>query len=225
MKIREELFKEQDLNYKSFHKKLVPDLDEDKIIGVRVPVLRKIAKQAEKEGAVIQNPYYYEEFMIKGLMIGYSKSEMSEKIKRLEEFVGLIDNWAVCDGCCSNLKFTEKNREIMLDFISHYINKSQFETRFAVVMLMSYYLCDEYIDKALELMLTVNFGEYYSDMAVAWALASAMVNYPEKVLAIIEGNKLPVWVHNKTIQKCRESYRITNELKSYLNTLKRKAVL
>lgn len=224
MKIREELFKEQDLNYKSFHKKLVPDLDEDKIIGVRVPVLRKIAKQAEKEGAVIQNPYYYEEFMIKGLMIGYSKSELSEKIKRLEEFVGLIDNWAVCDGCCSNLKFTEKNREIMLDFISHYINKSQFETRFAVVMLMSYYLCDEYIDKALELMLTVNFGEYYSDMAVAWALASAMVNYPEKVLAIIEGNKLPVWVHNKTIQKCRESYRITNELKSYLNTLKRKAV-
>ena len=224
MKIREELFKEQDLNYKSFHKKLVPDLDEDKIIGVRVPVLRKIAKQAEKDGTVIQNPYYYEEFMIKGLMIGYSKSELSEKIKRLEEFVGLIDNWAVCDGCCSNLKFTEKNREIMLDFISHYINKSQFETRFAVVMLMSYYLCDEYIDKALELMLTVNFGEYYSDMAVAWALASAMVNYPEKVLAIIEGNKLPVWVHNKTIQKCRESYRITKELKSYLNTFKRKAV-
>ena len=200
MKIREELFKEKDLNYKSFHKKLVPDLDEDKIIGVRVPVLRKIAKQAEKEGTVIQNPYYY------------------------EEFVGLIDNWAVCDGCCSNLKFTEKNREIMLDFISHYINKSQFETRFAVVMLMSYYLCDEYIDKALELMLTVNFGEYYSDMAVAWALASAMVNYPEKVLAIIEGNNLPVWVHNKTIQKCRESYRITKEMKSYLNTLKRKAV-
>lgn len=224
MKIREELFKEQDLNYKSFHKKLVPDLDEDKIIGVRVPVLRKIAKQAEKEGTVIQNPYYYEEFMIKGLMIGYSKSELSEKIKRLEEFVGLIDNWAVCDCCCSNLKFTEKNREIMLDFISHYINKSQFETRFAVVMLMSYYLCDEYIDKALELMLTVNFGEYYSDMAVAWALASAMVNYPEKVLAIIEGNKLPVWVHNKTIQKCRESCRITKEMKSYLNTLKRKAV-
>lgn len=224
MKIREELFKEQDLNYKSFHKKLVPDLDEDKIIGVRVPLLRKIAKQAEKESTVIQNPYYYEEFMIKGLMIGYSKSDLSEKIKRLEEFVGLIDNWAVCDGCCSNLKFTEKNREIMLDFISHYINKSQFETRFAVVMLMSYYLCDEYIDKALELMLTVNFGEYYSDMAVAWALASAMVNYPEKVLAIIEGNKLPVWVHNKTIQKCRESYRITKEMKSYLNTLKRKAV-
>lgn len=224
MKIREELFKEQDLNYKSFHKKLVPDLDEDKIIGVRVPVLRKIAKQAEKENTIIQNPYYYEEFMIKGLMIGYSKSELSEKIKRLGEFVGLIDNWAVCDGCCSNLKFTEKNREIMLDFISHYINKSQFETRFAVVMLMSYYLCDEYIDKALELMLTVNFGEYYSDMAVAWALASAMVNYPEKVLAIIEDNKLPVWVHNKTIQKCRESYRITKEMKSYLNTLKRKAV-
>lgn len=224
MKIREELFKEQDLNYKSFHKKLVPDLDEDKIIGVRVPVLRKIAKQAEKENTIIQNPYYYEEFMIKGLMIGYSKSDLNEKIKRLEEFVGLIDNWAVCDGCCSNLKFTEKNREIMLEFISHYINKSQFETRFAVVVLMSYYLCDEYIDKALELMLTVNFGEYYSDMAVAWALASAMVNYPEKVLAIIEGNKLPVWVHNKTIQKCRESYRITKEMKSYLNTLKRKAV-
>ena len=224
MKIREELFKEQDLNYKSFHKKLVPDLDEDKIIGVRVPVLRKIAKQAEKENTIIQNPYYYEEFMIKGLMIGYSKSDLNEKIKRLEEFVGLIDNWAVCDGCCSNLKFTEKNREIMLEFISHYINKSQFETRFAVVVLMSYYLCDEYIDKALELMLTVNFGEYYSDMAVAWALASAMVNYPEKVLVIIEDNKLPVWVHNKTIQKCRESYRITKELKSYLNTLKRKAV-
>lgn len=224
MKIREELFKFQDLNYKEFHKKLVPDLDEDKIIGVRVPILRKIAKQAVKERLIVDAPYYYEEFMIKGLMIGYSKAQLDEKLNQLKEFVGLIDNWAVCDGCCSNLKFTEKNREIMLDFISPYINKSQFETRFAVVMLMLYYLCDEYIDRALELMLTVNFGEYYADMAVAWALATAMVRYPEKVLAVIENNSLPVWVHNKTIQKCRESYRISKEMKEHLNALKRKAV-
>lgn len=224
MKIREELFNAQDLKYKSFHKKLVPDLEEDKIIGVRVPVLRKIAKQAVKENLTVSSPYYYEEFMVKGLMIGYSKADINEKIHHLKEFVGQIDNWAVCDGCCSNLKFTEKNREIMLEFISPYINKSQFETRFAVVMLMSYYLCDNYIDTALKLISTVKFGEYYSDMAVAWALATAMVNYPEKVLQILENNTLSVWVHNKTIQKCRESYRISDEMKEHLNTLKRKAV-
>lgn len=224
MKIREELFNAQDLKYKSFHKKLVPDLEEDKIIGVRVPVLRKIAKQAVKENLIVSSPYYYEEFMVNGLMIGYSKADINEKIHHLKEFVGQIDNWAVCDGCCSNLKFTEKNREIMLEFISPYINKSQFETRFAVVMLMSYYLCDNYIDTALKLISTVKFGEYYSDMAVAWALATAMVNYPEKVLQILENNTLSVWVHNKTIQKCRESYRISDEMKEHLNTLKRKAV-
>lgn len=221
MKIREELFKEQDLKYKEFHKKLVPDLEECKIIGVRVPVLRKIAKQAVKENVNIIEPYYYEEYMIKGLMIGYSKISAEEKIEKLREFVGLIDNWAVCDGCCSNLKFTEKNRELMLKFITPYINKSQFETRFAVVMLMSYFLCDEYVDKALELILTVKSGEYYADMAVAWALATAMVNYPNKVIPIIKNNKLSDWVHNKTIQKCRESYRIPDEIKEQLNRLKR----
>lgn len=222
MKIRDELFKEQDLKYRDFQSKLIPNIEKEKIIGVRIPVLRRIAKDAVKENVSINNCFYYEEKLVNGLMIGYKKVSIKEHLAELKEFVPLIDNWAVCDSCCSNLKFTVNNREIVFDFLLDYINKSEYETRFAVVMLMDYYLCDEYIDRVLELIKSVKSDFYYVNMAVAWALSVAMVKYPDKVLEILKNKTLSVWVHNKTIQKCCESYRISADDKEYLKLLKRK---
>lgn len=222
MKIRDELFTEQDLKYRDFQSKLIPNVDKEKIIGVRIPALRRIAKKAVKENLSSFDCYYYEEILVKGLMIGYKKVSIVESLYELQEFIPLIDNWAVCDSCCSNLKFTVNNREPVLDFLLGYINKSEYETRFAVVMLMDYYLCDEYIDKALNLISSVKSDFYYVNMAVAWALSVAMVKYPDKVLKILKNRTLSVWVHNKTIQKCCESYRISADDKNYLKSLKRK---
>lgn len=222
MKIRDELFKEQDLKYRDFQSKLIPNIGKDKIIGVRIPVLRRIAKEAVKEKVSVVDCCYYEEKLVKGLMIGYKKGSIEERLAELKEFVPLIDNWAVCDSCCSNLKFTVNNREIVFEFLLDYINKSEYETRFAVVMLMDYYLCDEYIDRTLDLIKSVKSDLYYVNMAVAWALSVAMVKYPDKVLEILKNKALSAWVHNKTIQKCCESYRISNDDKNYLKKLKRK---
>lgn len=222
MKIRNKLFQQQDKKYKDFQAKLVPDVDPDKIIGVRIPVLRKIAKEAVNENSNIDRCFYFEELMVKGLMIGYSKAALEDKLYELEKFIPLIDNWAVCDSVCSNLKFTKNNKEKVYDFLLPYIDKGGYQTRFAVVMLMDYFLCDDYIDRVLNTIKSVKSDFYYVNMAIAWALSVAYVKYPEKVKVILENRELPLWVHNKTIQKCCESFRVSLEDKDCLKKLKRK---
>ena len=136
MNLREELFSNQDLEYKAFHSKLVPTVNPDKIIGVRIPILRKIAKSIANER--VDFPVeYYEEIMVKGFLIGYKKYDIDERLKVLSDFVPLIDNWAVCDCVCSTLKFTEKNRQAVWDFLMQYIDGTEYEVRFLVVMLMN----------------------------------------------------------------------------------------
>lgn len=219
MTLRDELFKNQDLEYKAFQSKLVPNIDADSIIGVRLPVLRQIAKGIANKN--IDFPIrYYEEIMIKGLTIGYEKCSIEKHLADLENFVPLIDNWAVCDSVCSTLKFTEKNRERVFDFILQYSQGSEYEVRFLAVMLMDYYLTDEYIDRVLEILTSVHRQEYYINMAVAWALSTAFVKYESKVMPIFEDRSLNPFVHNKAIQKSRESFRVDKETKDYINTLK-----
>ncbi len=220
MNIRKELFKNQDKAYADFHSKLVPAIDKNLIIGVRMPVLRKIAKQAVKEGALLEDSYYYEEKMLAGLMAGYKKCSIEEHLEDLRKFIPLIDNWAVCDCACSTFKFVEKNPQIYWDFIIQYLGKSEYETRFAVVMMMDYYINDEYVDKALEIMTQIKTDEYYVNMAIAWALSVAYIKYEDKALDILNNKTLDAFVHNKAIQKIRESYRVDKAKKDYLKTLK-----
>ena len=219
MNVREELFKNQDLEYRDFNKKLIPNIDIDNFIGVRVPIIRDIAKEAASENVTFI-PEYQEELMVFGLAIGYSKCSIDEYIKRLDEFVPMISSWAVCDTVCSNLKFTKNHLDKMWDYIIKYKNGSEYEVRFTVVMIMDYYLNDEYIDRALDVLSTINREEYYIKMAVAWALATALAKFEDKTLPIFENKSLDTWVHNKAIQKARESYRVPKEKKDYLNSLK-----
>lgn len=220
MDIRKELFLNEDLKYRDFHSKLIPGLDKNNIIGVRIPVLRRLAKNAVKENVQVSDKYY-EERMIKGMMIGYEKCSVEKHIRDLKAFIPLIDNWAVCDCVCATLKFTNKNLNEMWNFILPYLNSTEeYEIRFAVVMMMSYFLTDEYIDRVLDCYLEIKSDAYYVNMAVSWGLSTAFVKYEDKVMPVLEKKLLSPWVHNKAIQKIRESYRADKKTKDYLNTLK-----
>lgn len=220
MTLREELFENQDIKYKEFHSKLIPTVDPDEIIGVRIPVLRKIGKRLAKDNQVFPVEYY-EEKMLKGFVIGYKKyDDIKDFLKDLSDFIPLIDNWAVCDCVCSSLKQTEKNRDIVWNFLKQYKNAGEYGVRFMVVMLMDYYLTDEYIDEVIDILKSLNREEYYINMAIAWALSVAFVKYENKVMPLFENKVFSPWIHNKSIQKTRESFRVSKETKDYLKTLK-----
>ena len=138
----------------------------------------------------------------------------------LASFIPLIDNWAVCDSCCASFKFTAQYREELYPFIKSYLSGSEYEARFAVVMLMDYYLTDGYIDEVLSLLCEIKSDYYYVNMAVAWALSVAFVKYRDKTLPYLTQKTLTPAVQNKTIQKIKESYRVTDTDKQLLNSFK-----
>ncbi len=215
MNLREELFANQDVQYRDFHSRLVPNVDKQLFIGVRVPVLRKIAKKALTENA--ENLcHYYEEKMIYGFVMGLKKCTLDEHRRDIESFVPLIDNWAVCDCCASSFKFVSGNIDDYYDFLLSFIGRGEFATRFTVVMLMDYYLTDEYIDRVLSLLTHIEDDSYYVMMGIAWALSVAYVKYPDKVLSVIASMTLPPDLQNMTIRKIRESFRIDKNTKQML---------
>lgn len=218
MDVRYELFSHSDLKYKEFNKKLLPTVDENKIIGVRIPELRKIGRKLENNDF---EWYYYEEVMLHGFYIGYKKLSFQKRIELLDEFIPKIDNWAVCDGVSSTLKFIEKNKKEFLDYLKKYMkSEKEYDIRFCAVILMEYYICDEYIDFVINYLQSVISNYYYVNMAVAWALCTAFVKFREKVMPLIESKKLPKEVHNMTISKIRDSLRVDSDTKKYLKTLR-----
>lgn len=215
MDLRETLFQHQDLSYRAFTKKLLPTIDESKIIGVRMPVMHKLSQFDFAENKC----EYYEEVMMKGLLLARKDCSVQEHIDDLKEFVPLIDNWSVCDIVCASLKFTAQYRDALFPFIKSCLGKSEFETRFGMVMLRQYYLTENYIDEVLAICTQIS-GEYYVNMAVAWTLADAFVKFKEKTLSLLQTRRLLPDIQNKTIQKIKDSYRIAPEDKAYINQLK-----
>lgn len=221
--IREKLFEKQDLKYKEFHGKLCPNLD--KIIGVRVPELKKIAKQIAKTDYknYLKNAQdeYYEELLLQGLVIGYSKTTLEEKLKYLEKFVPKINSWAVCDVTCGTLKIAQKYEKEVWEFLQQYIkSKKEYEIRFALVMYLDYYLKEEYIDKILEQINNITSKDYYVQMAIAWLVSIAYIKQKEKTEKFLKNNKLDKFSQNKSISKICESYRITPEEKERVKKYK-----
>ncbi len=224
-KILKQLFELQDKKYKEFHSSLCPNVDN--IIGVRIPELRKLAKQIAKENPkeFIENPVkkqYYEEIMLEGFVIGYMKATLEEKLHYLDNFIPEIDNWAVCDCTASTLKFIDKYKKEVWEYLQKYINsKKEFEKRFAIIILMDYYLTDEYIDKVLEIYNKIDSDQYYVQMGIAWAISVCFVKYREKTRKILDNNNLSTFTHNKSIQKIIESTRVDKETKEELKKLKK----
>lgn len=218
MDIREELFKLKDEKYRDFQIKLTPTVDENTVIGVRIPELRKLSKKLENNDFGWD---YYEEKMLHGFYIGAKNVPFESRIKLLEEFIPMIDNWAVCDSACSSMKFITKNREEFFEFLKRYMySKDEYSLRFVCVILMSYYIDDEYIDFVLDYYSNLKSDYYYVKMAVAWGLSVAFVKYQEKVLPLLESKKLSSDVQNMTISKIRDSFRVDSKLKAYIKTLR-----
>lgn len=218
--IKQDLLKMKDEKYKNFHSGLCPGVNN--IIGIRIPVLRDYAKKIKGQVDIssISNDYY-EEVMLKGMLIGLEKKLDFEKISN---FIPLINNWAVCDTFCTGLKQIKNNKEKMWDFIQNYINsKKEFEVRFAVVTILDFYIDEQYIDRVLKLLKTVKHEGYYAKMAVAWAYSFCFIKFFEKTKNEFESfdkNNIDKFIYNKSIQKSIESYRLTNEQKNILKSMK-----
>ena len=218
-----ELFKLQDLKYKEFHQKLMPTVNPDKVIGIRTPALRKFArefgKRAEAKKFIKKLPHkYYEEDNLQAFLLEEIK-DYEELIKELNIFLPFVDNWATCD--MMRPKILKKHKTELLEDIKKWLNSNNTYTiRFAVNCLMNYYLEEDFRSEYLQWVKIIESEEYYINMVRAWYFATALAKQYDETVKILENNALDKWTHNKTIQKAIESYRITNEQKAYLKTLK-----
>lgn len=223
-KIKEELFKLADEKYKEFHSGLCPGTNN--IIGIRVPVLRNYAKQLAKEYNIQElllkiDNQYYEEIMLQGMLIGLMKDEFKEIEKQIEKFVPKIDNWAVCDVFCAGLKITKNYKKEMWELIQKYLKSTkEFEIRFAVVMILDYYIEKQYLKEEFQIFKSIKHEGYYVKMAVAWALSLCLVKFYEETILYLKEAELDKFTYNKALQKAIESYRITDEQKTELRKMK-----
>jgi len=213
-----------DIRYKAFHEKLVPGVNN--VRGVRSPIIKQIAKEIANDDYELflkeKSFDNYEEKMLYGLVIGNLKLPFEQLEEYIIEFVPVIDNWAVCDSFCSSLKITIKNKEGMWKLIEKYFDsKEEYELRFAIVMLMDYYIEPIYIDKVLDVLAGIHHNGYYVKMAISWAISSAFVKERGKTLTFISTDSLDNWTHNKALQKIRESYRVSKEDKLLLKQMKK----
>ena len=215
--VKNRLFEMSDEKYRDFHSKLVPD--KSNILGVRMPKLRAYAKELAKNPDVLvfQEDFYYEETLLRGMIIGYMKADAETRLKYISEFVPKIDNWAVCDSFCCTLKFANKNRSRVWDFIQPYLSaEKEFEQRFCAVMLLRYFVNESYIDGTLEVLGKIDTVKYYSSMAVAWALAECFIKFPEKTEPFLYGNVFDEQTLKRTVRKICDSYRVDDTLKMKL---------
>lgn len=212
-----------DGKYRDFHSKLMPGVNKEKVLGVRVPVLRKFAAEVSKredvEEFLVALPHkYYEENNLHMFVLENMK-DYDTCMKYMENFLPYIDNWATCD--CRPPKAFEKHKEELLLKIKKWINSGEtYTVRFGVNMLMRYYLDEDFKPEYLEWVSSIKSEEYYVRMVVAWYFATALAKQYKTALTYIENKALEKWTHNKTIQKAVESYRISPEQKEYLRTLK-----
>ena len=224
MNIKKRLEKESDKKFQQFTAALIPNVDN--VLGVRTPILRKLSKELYKNGEYTQlfnEPIkYMEENMLKGMIIGLFKKPVKEVLPYVQNFVPTIDNWAVCDNFCCSLKITKENLDLFFDFIQPYfLSDKEFEIRFAYVMLLNYYLNDEYNDRVFELIDKFKDNKYYSKMAVAWLVSMCYIKFPNKTEQYLKNSKLDDWTFNKSIQKICESLKINVKIKTKLKKLKR----
>ena len=215
----------KDEKYKAFHSKLIPTVDADSIIGVRVPNMRKFAKiyshKAESADFMKNLPHkLYEENCIHAFLIEQIK-DFDKCIEQINLFLPYIDNWATCD--MMRPKCFKKNIDKLINYIYDWLKSNDtYTVRFAIGMLMTWYLDEHFDNQYLSTVSSIISEEYYINMMIAWYFATALAKQWNSTINYIEQNILSDFVHNKTIQKAIESYRITDEQKNYLRSLKRK---
>lgn len=221
--LKKRLFELQDTKYRDFHSKLIPDIEKERIIGIRTPVLRRFAKEfgktAEAADFLEELPHdYYEENNLH-IMLLTQVQDFGKCLEQIEKFLPYIDNWATCDLPLP--KCFAKHKEELLEHIRSWIASGETYTiRYGMGVLMRLYLDEDFRPEYLEWVAGVSSEEYYVNMMIAWYLATALVKQWDTVIPYLEEHRLSPWVHRKTIQKAVESYRITPEQKGYLKGLR-----
>ena len=222
--IQKMLFELQDTKYRDFHSRLMPTIDRDRIIGVRMPVLRKLVKKlvgtSLADDFIEQLPHrYYEENNLHGLLLENCK-DYESALKQVDSFLPYVDNWATCD--MMNPKVFGKHKEELIQQIRIWMQSFRcYTVRYGIGMLMRYYLDEDFQKEYLESVSLIQTEEYYVKMMIAWYFATALAKQYSATVVYLETNKLDCWTHNKAIQKAVESYRISDDKKQYLRTLKR----
>ena len=221
--IKKNLFKYQDEKYQKFESSLIPNVEKKLIIGVKTPILKNMAKEIIK--ADLSDKYikmlphkYFEENQIHSFIISESK-DFDECIKNINSFLKYVDNWATCDQLCP--KIFKKNKNQLLIHIKKWINiKKTYYIRFGIKMLMSHFLDEDFDKKYLKIVSSIESDEYYVNMMIAWYFATALAKQYDDTIVYLEKYKLSPWVHNQIIKKAIESYRVSENNKKYLRSLK-----
>jgi len=220
-KIVSDLFNIRDEKFAKFNASLIPTTDAKNVIGVRTPELRKYAKTISSPDKFLSDlPHkYFEENQIHSFILSEIKN-FEKCIKLVDTFLPYVDNWATCDQLIP--KIFAKNTEQLLPHIRKWIkSKHTYTVRFAIGLLMRYYIGDKFDSSYADMVVKTKSDEYYINMMRAWYFATALSKNWDNIIGIIENKKLDTWTHNKTIQKAIESYRISDKQKQYLKTLKK----
>lgn len=213
-------------DYKEFSAALIPGCDN--MLGVRIPVLRKKARELARGDwrsfLSESGDEYFEETMIAGMVIGYGKMDIGERIEHFRRFIPRIENWSVNDCVCSTIKLKPEEREPFWDFLMEYRgSRREYEVRVVAVMLMDQYLLPEYIERVTGVLDSLCDDSYYASMGIAWAIATAYAKFPEETKKLLTGeNHLTDSTYNRAIRKMIESNRVPGEEKNVLRTWKRK---
>ena len=223
--IQAHLFSMQDVGYKAFQSALMPSVSPDAIIGVRTPLLRKYAKELHREGKsdefLSSLPHrYYEENNLHAFLIEQIE-DFDQTVLALEVFLPYVDNWATCDSMAPRV--LGKHPELLLEKIKMWIlSPHTYTIRYAIGLLMRFFLDERFNTEYSDIVASVRSEEYYVNMMIAWYFATALAKQYDSTLPYLTERQLPTWIHNKTIQKAVESYRITVEQKQFLRTLRLK---
>lgn len=250
--IRTELLVMAEQEFKKFSSALLPGIDN--VLGVKLPRLREMAKKIAKgdwrsEITDVED-IYFEETMLRGMIIGYANTTIEETIAYMTAFIPMINNWSVCDSFCVSLKCIMENKEKVWGFIQPYLNSSlEFEVRVGLILLLDYYIkCDEsgkkisrqrmviaqdlenlkepdgeYIDRVLEVLNREYLQGYYAQMAAAWTMAEAFCTFPSKTFAILQNSQMDDFTYKKTLQKICESRTPSDEVKQIIRGMHRHA--
>ena len=221
--IRERLFQLQDEKYRDFQSKLIPNLEASVMIGVRTPELRKLSREMvrrENIGEFLNAlPHrYFDESQLHAFILSEIR-DYDRCVEAVCRFLPYVDNWATCDQMSP--KVFRRNRQALLPYIREWIDSGKtYTVRFGIGMLMSHFLDEGFDQTYAETVASIRSEEYYVNMMIAWYFATALVGHYEEILPFLEEKRLDPWTHNKAIQKAIESYRITEEQKAYLRTLR-----
>lgn len=222
--VRQELFEHQDKEYRKFLGKIIPNISYDRIIGVRTPILKKMAKEIynEKEVHIFLTSlphYYYEENQLHGKILNLEK-DFDQAIEKVETLLPFMDNWALTDGLLP--KAFLNNPDPLFNYCKRWIQTGEeYIARYGVFLMMRIHLKGEKSEEAISFVSNIKVGEYYLKMMVSWFFAEALLYQEDLVFSLLEKNVLDTWIHNKAIQKARESRRTSIDLKEKLQKMKR----